>query len=91
MIGQYSVMPCTDWSSPDCNDLHNCNDKDDEATPKVVHQREDSLASRSDIDSANGKPNQADDPGDHRPVLIWIEVAEYSDDASRETWPMRLQ
>ena len=44
---------------PDSDHLDDGNDEDDEASPEVVHQLENGLTPRSDVDRANSEANEA--------------------------------
>ena len=50
---------------PDSNNLNDSNHKDDEATSKVVHQRQDCLSSRCNIHNPNTESNDTDYASDH--------------------------
>ena len=44
---------------PDSDHLNDGDDEDDEASPEVVHQLENGLTPRSDVDRANSEANEA--------------------------------
>ena len=53
-----------DFDPPHSDHLNDRNHEDDEASAEVVHQLENGLTPRSDVDRANSEANEADYAGD---------------------------